>query len=75
MPKAVYWTVLAQVFYSALIFGYVTNISVVIQADNLGSATEAGMAISVLHLVPYLQALCLEGLSICCQECICLLGF
>ena len=47
MPKAVYWTVLAQVFYSALIFGYVTNISVVIQADNLGSATEAGMAISV----------------------------
>ena len=33
--------------YSGLIFGYVTNISVVIQGDNLGSATEAGMAISV----------------------------
>lgn len=47
LPKAVYWTCLGQVFYSALIFGYVTNISVVIQADNLGNATEAGMAISV----------------------------
>lgn len=47
MPKAVYWVCLAQVLYSAMIFGYVTNISVVIQADQLGSATEAGMAISV----------------------------
>ncbi|KKK39123.1 MFS transporter permease [Mesobacillus campisalis] len=47
LPKAVYWTCLGQVIYSGLIFGYVTNISVVIQSDNLGSATEAGMAISV----------------------------
>lgn len=47
LPKAVYWVCLGQVLYSALIFGYVTNISVVIQADNLGNATEAGMAISV----------------------------
>ena len=46
-PKAVYWVCLGQVLYSGLIFGYVTNISVVIQGDNLGSATEAGMAISV----------------------------
>ena len=30
-----------------MIFGYVTNISVVIQGDGLGNATEAGMAISV----------------------------
>ncbi|WP_342430702.1 MFS transporter [Neobacillus sp. FSL H8-0543] len=47
LPKAVYWTCLGQVLYSSLIFGYVTNISVVIQGDNLGNATEAGMAISV----------------------------
>jgi MFS family permease len=47
MPKAIYWVCLGQVFYSALIFGYVTNISVVIQGDQLGSATEAGLAISV----------------------------
>ncbi|MCM3725895.1 MFS transporter [Neobacillus cucumis] len=47
LPKAIYWVCLGQVLYSALIFGYVTNISVVIQADQLGSATEAGLAISV----------------------------
>ncbi|MFJ7729202.1 MFS transporter [Neobacillus sp. NPDC097160] len=47
LPKAIYWVCLGQVIYSGLIFGYVTNISVVIQADKLGNATEAGMAISV----------------------------
>ena len=47
LPKAVYWLCLGQVLYSGLIFGYVTNISVVIQGDKLGNATEAGMAISV----------------------------
>jgi MFS family permease len=47
LPKAIYWVSLGQVFYSALIFGYVINISVVIQADQLGNATEAGLAISI----------------------------
>ncbi|PGY10726.1 Predicted arabinose efflux permease, MFS family [Bacillus sp. OV166] len=47
LPKAIYWVSLGQVFYSALIFGYVVNISVVIQADKLGNATEAGLAISI----------------------------
>ncbi|WHY02420.1 MFS transporter [Neobacillus sp. DY30] len=47
LPKAIYWVCLGQVFYSALIFGYVTNISVVIQGDKLGNATEAGLAISI----------------------------
>ncbi|MEH7177128.1 MFS transporter [Neobacillus vireti] len=47
LPKAIYWVCLGQVFYSGLIFGYVTNISVVIQGDQLGNATEAGLAISV----------------------------
>lgn len=46
-PKAIYWVCLGQVIYSGLIFGYVTNISVVIQQDQLGNATEAGLAISV----------------------------
>ncbi|MDQ1003676.1 MFS family permease [Neobacillus niacini] len=46
-PKAIYWVCLGQVIFSALIFGYVTNISVVIQGDKLGSATEAGLAISI----------------------------
>ncbi len=46
-PKSIYWVSLGQVFYSAMIFGYVTNISVVIQADKLGNATEAGLAISI----------------------------
>jgi MFS family permease len=47
LPKAIYWVCLGQVFFSALIFGYVTNISVVIQGDQLGTATEAGLAISI----------------------------
>ena len=47
IPKVVYGVSLGQVFFSALIFGYVTNISVVIQGENLGNATEAGLAISV----------------------------
>ena len=47
VPKVIYGVTLGQVFYSALIFGYVTNISVVIQNEQLGNATEAGMAISV----------------------------
>ncbi len=50
MPKAILWVSLGQVLYSGLIFGYVTNISVVIEADKLGNATEAGMAISVFTL-------------------------
>ena len=49
-PKSIYWVCLGQVIYSGLIFGYVTNISVVIQGDKLGNATEAGMAISVFTL-------------------------
>ena len=47
IPKVVFGVSLGQVFFSALIFGYVTNISVVIQGENLGNATEAGLAISV----------------------------
>lgn len=47
IPKVVYGVSLGQVFFSALIFGYVTNISIVIQGENLGNATEAGLAISV----------------------------
>ncbi len=47
IPKVVYGVSFGQVFFSALIFGYVTNISVVIQGENLGNATEAGLAISV----------------------------
>ena len=47
IPKVIYGVSLGQVFFSALIFGYVTNISVVIQGENLGNATEAGLAISV----------------------------
>lgn len=46
-PKVIFGVSLGQIFYSALIFGYVTNISVVIQSENLGTATQAGMAISV----------------------------
>ena len=47
VPKVIYGVTFGQIFYSALIFGYVTNISVVIQNEQLGSATEAGLAISV----------------------------
>ncbi len=50
VPKVIYGVTLGQIFYSALIFGYVTNISVVIQSEQLGSATEAGLAISVFTL-------------------------
>ncbi|RHW39375.1 MFS transporter [Lysinibacillus yapensis] len=46
-PRVIFGVSLGQVFFSAMIFGYVTNISVVIQAENLGTATQAGMAISV----------------------------
>ncbi|TSI08988.1 MFS transporter [Lysinibacillus sp. BW-2-10] len=46
-PKVIFGVSLGQVFFSALIFGYVTNISVVIASENLGTATQAGMAISV----------------------------
>ncbi|MBM7609410.1 MFS family permease [Lysinibacillus composti] len=46
-PKQVYGFSLGQVIYSAFIFGYVTNISIVIQAEGLGNATEAGLAVSI----------------------------
>ncbi|MGE7663380.1 MFS transporter [Peribacillus sp. NPDC097197] len=48
--KTVYGFTLGQVFYTALVFGYVTNISIIIQAEKLGSATEAGLAISLFTL-------------------------
>jgi MFS family permease len=41
---------LGQLLYSAMIYGYVINISVVIQAENLGTATQAGLAISIYTL-------------------------
>ena len=50
VPKVIFGVTLGQVFYSALIFGYVTNISVVIQSEQLGNATEAGLAISIFTL-------------------------
>ena len=46
-PKTVYGFSIGQILFSALIFGYVTNISIVITSEQLGSATEAGLAISV----------------------------
>lgn len=46
-PKAVYGFALGQVAFSAFVFGYVTNISIVIQSEQLGNATEAGLAVSV----------------------------
>src|SRR3954447_2643749 len=46
-PKTVYGFTIGQVFFSMLVFGYVTNISILIQAEGLGSATEAGLAISL----------------------------
>lgn len=45
-PKTVYGLSLGQIAFTALVFGYVTNISIIIQSEQLGSATEAGMAIS-----------------------------
>lgn len=47
ISAGVYWVCLAQIVFSALLFGYVTNISVVISNDKLGTATQAGLAISV----------------------------
>ena len=46
-PKTVYGFALGQVVFSALVFGYVTNISIIIQTEQLGNATEAGWAISL----------------------------
>ncbi|QCR32131.1 MFS transporter [Lysinibacillus sp. SGAir0095] len=46
-PRVIYGVSFGQIIFSALVYGYVTNISVVIQAENLGTATQAGMAISV----------------------------
>ncbi|QFK71917.1 MFS transporter [Pradoshia sp. D12] len=46
-PKTVYGFTIGQVIFTALVFGYVTNISIIIQAENLGNATEAGFAISL----------------------------
>lgn len=47
IPKVIIGVSIGQILFSALIFGYVTNISVVISSENLGTATQAGMAISV----------------------------
>jgi MFS family permease len=49
-PFRVYMPALGQLLYSAMIYGYVINISVVIQAENLGTATQAGLAISIYTL-------------------------
>lgn len=49
-PKQVYGFSLGQIIYSAFVYGYVTNISIVIQAEGLGNATEAGLAISIYTL-------------------------
>ena len=46
-PKTVYGFTLGQIAFTALMFGYVTNISIIIQAEQLGNATEAGWAISL----------------------------
>ena len=46
-PKTVYGFSIGQVIFSALIYGYVTNISIIIQKESLGNATEAGFAISL----------------------------
>lgn len=46
-PKTVYGFTLGQIVFSAFVFGYVTNISIIIQTEGLGNATEAGMAISL----------------------------
>lgn len=49
-PKTVYGFTIGQIIFSALVFGYVTNISIVITNEQLGSATEAGLAISVFTI-------------------------
>ena len=46
-PKTVYGFAIGQVIFSAFVFGYVTNISIIIQSEGLGNATEAGWAISL----------------------------
>ncbi|MFJ8066174.1 MFS transporter [Psychrobacillus sp. NPDC096426] len=46
-PKTVYGFTIGQIFFSMLVFGYVTNISIIIQSEGLGNATEAGLAISL----------------------------
>lgn len=46
-PKTVYGFALGQVIFSMFIYGYVTNISIIIQEEGLGNATEAGFAISL----------------------------
>ena len=48
--KTVYGFTIGQVFYTALVFGYVTNISIIIQTEKLGSSNEAGLAISLFTL-------------------------
>ena len=48
--KTVYGLSIGQVLYTAFVFGYVTNISIIIQTEKLGSATEAGLAISLFTL-------------------------
>lgn len=45
-PRTVYGFMLGQIAFSAIIYGYVTNISIIIQKEALGNATEAGLAIS-----------------------------
>ncbi|MER2120030.1 MAG: MFS transporter [Solibacillus sp.] len=46
-PKTVYGFTIGQIIFSAFIYGYVTNISIIIQSEGLGNATEAGLAISL----------------------------
>ncbi len=49
-PKTVYGFSIGQVLYTTFVFGYVTNISIIIQKEHLGNATEAGLAISLFTL-------------------------
>lgn len=46
-PRTVYGFTIGQIIFSAFVFGYVTNISIIVQTEGLGNATEAGMAISL----------------------------
>lgn len=46
-PKTVYGFTIGQIIFSAFVFGYVTNISIIVQTEGLGNATEAGLAISL----------------------------
>ena len=56
-PKTVYGFTLGQIFFSAFVFGYVTNISILIQTEGLGNATEAGWAISLFTTGPLLTGI------------------